>query len=511
MSNTEELEELRAYQLDSEESEDEVSAWWKKQYGQDKRAEGAALLKPWYSWKLWDRERKWRDRQQHDEEAEERAAEAEENKYQNSREASSGVGMTRSALPSASQSSALPSGSKRSALPSASQSSALPSGSRSSALPSGLTKGTEKDYKGSSLGYTRLRSDRAHLNPRPQSNLTEALSYGSQMKEPLGVRRIIVPRGTFSPGEVTRLAKTGIQVDWESENESEEEPSRSRVKAWRAAVQKAAKEAREKTWRSDTDGETSTDEEGTTDSSDSDSEDYEVRHKATYMYAASTMELLDRGLSPKHQSRLAAAVLEGDRKSYGEVIYEVNTKYKPVGKKVLPIPIALPTTDNPPLRRPPLSRDPYETPLVPHMPRFVPGGKLSEERIALLDFGPEGWLSAEERNLILMVLRLREGSIAFDGKERGKLKESYGDPYKIPVVPHVPWRQSALPIPLAAREKIIETFKLRMEEGIYENSTSAYSGRWFVVAKKDGKYRIVHDLQPLNGVTIRDAGVTIVS
>ncbi|KAK4691592.1 hypothetical protein P7C70_g9318, partial [Phenoliferia sp. Uapishka_3] len=37
--------------------------------------------------------------------------------------------------------------------------------------------------------------------------------------------------------------------------------------------------------------------------------------------------------------------------------------------------------------------------------------------------------------------------------------------------------------------------------------TSAYSGRWFVVAKKDGKYRIVHDLQPLNAVTIRDAGL----
>ncbi|KAK4701455.1 hypothetical protein P7C70_g4776, partial [Phenoliferia sp. Uapishka_3] len=497
-SNDEELEELRAYQLGSSESEDEVSVWWKQTYGQDKQGEGRALREPWYSWKLWDRERKWRDRQQPDAEAEKQAALAEENKYQNSREASLEVGTSRCALPSGSKSSALPSGSKSSALPSGSKSSALPSESKRSALPS---------RENTVHGVTRLRGDRAHLSPKPQIDLDEATSLGSQVKEPLGVRRIIVPRGSLSPGEVIKLAKTGIQISWESDSESEEEPSRSRVKTWRTGVQKATKEAREKTWRSDTEAESTTDESKSSTTSEAESEDYEVKHKATYLYSASTLELLERGLSPKHQHRLATAVLKEDRKSYNDIIFEVNTKYKPVGKKILPIPIALPTTDNPPLRRPPLSRDPYQTPLKPNMPRFVPGGKLSEERIALLDFGPEGWLSDEERNLILMVLRLREKSIAFDGKERGKLKESYGDPYKIPVVPHVPWRQSALPIPLAAREKIIETFKLRMEEGIYENSTSAYSGRWFVVAKKDGKYRIVHDLQPLNGVTIRDAGL----
>ncbi|KAK4690475.1 hypothetical protein P7C70_g9569, partial [Phenoliferia sp. Uapishka_3] len=242
-------------------------------------------------------------------------------------------------------------------------------------------------------------------------------------------------------------------------------------------------------------------------STETDTEEIKLRHTATYLYAASTIELLEGGLTPKHQQNLAKAVIDDDRKAYADVIFEVNTKYKPVGKKIHPVPIALPTNENPPLRRPPLSRDPYKTPLVPHMPRFVPGGKLSEERLLLIDFGPEGWLSDEERNLILMVLRLREGAIAFNGTERGQLKASYADPYKIPVVPHTPWRQSTLPIPLAAREKIIETFKTRMDEGIYENSTSAYSGRWFVVAKKDGKYRIVHDLQPLNAVTIRDAGL----
>ncbi|KAK4698134.1 hypothetical protein P7C70_g8103, partial [Phenoliferia sp. Uapishka_3] len=138
---------------------------------------------------------------------------------------------------------------------------------------------------------------------------------------------------------------------------------------------------------------------------------------------------------------------------------------------------------------------------------FVAGGRLTDERIAMMDFGPEGWLSSEERNLILNVLQLREEALAFDGSERGKLKATYAGPYKIPVVPHTPWRQLALPIPLAVREKIIETFKDWKKEGLYERSTSAYSGRWFAVAKNDRKYRIVHDLQPLNAVTIRDAGL----
>jgi len=49
--------------------------------------------------------------------------------------------------------------------------------------------------------------------------------------------------------------------------------------------------------------------------------------------------------------------------------------------------------------------------------------------------------------------------------------------------------------------------KLKMAAGVYEQSQSSYCSRWFMVLKKSSKLRIVHDLQPLNGVTIRDAGM----
>ncbi|KAK4706028.1 hypothetical protein P7C70_g168, partial [Phenoliferia sp. Uapishka_3] len=469
--------------------EDKVSVWWKETFGDSKEGEGMALQKPWYTYRLWDRQRKSLDLQNESKSADERSAIAEENTCRNAGRQTLLKGMSRLEKVKGSKavSKALPSDE--------------PCRKRVSDEPWGREASDEpcQTREGRSPGK------------RPKGDLDEALAAGSQLKEVM--RRIIVPKGTYTPGETLRLKKSGVEVveDGDCESEDELESVRNRIRTWRKNVHRILEEREAKTWRSDSTSDEET-EEGSdvTHVSDSEPEEEEkgmkLSHKGTYLYVAGTAELLQGGYSLKNQQELAEAVLASDRKAYENVVHEVNTKYKPVGKKILPIPIVLPTTDNPPLRRPPLSRDPYQTPLTPDMPKFEPGGKLTEERLALMDFGPEGWLSDDERNLMLNVLRIREKALAFDGSERGELKATYGDPYKIPVVPHTPWRQSALPIPLAAREKIIETFKARMEEGLYERSTSAYSGRWFVVAKKDGKYRIVHDLQPLNAVTIRDAG-----
>ncbi|PLW23529.1 hypothetical protein PCANC_28260, partial [Puccinia coronata f. sp. avenae] len=54
------------------------------------------------------------------------------------------------------------------------------------------------------------------------------------------------------------------------------------------------------------------------------------------------------------------------------------TKYKPVAKKVRPVNQAMPQSINPPLQRPPLTRNPYQTPLTPHPPDFTPTWKVTE-------------------------------------------------------------------------------------------------------------------------------------
>ncbi|SGY12132.1 BQ5605_C011g06399 [Microbotryum silenes-dioicae] len=169
----------------------------------------------------------------------------------------------------------------------------------------------------------------------------------------------------------------------------------------------------------------------------------------------------------------------------------VMTAYKKVGVKVHPVSIPYPPDKVTRLFLPTYSRDPYATPLEPQMPRFKYGGKLTEENVELIDLGGEGVLNDEERNLILGV---------------GLLKSTYAEPAHIATVPHEPWKQRPITIPAAIRERVVELVRQRIDTGLYEQSTSSYSSRWFVVQKKSGDLRIVHDLQELNGKTIRNSG-----
>jgi len=56
-------------------------------------------------------------------------------------------------------------------------------------------------------------------------------------------------------------------------------------------------------------------------------------------------------------------------------------------------------------------------------------------------------------------------------------------------------------------DDVIDVIKKKIAAGVYEPSDASYRSRWFCVKKKNGSLRIVHDLQPLNAVTIRNAAV----
>ncbi|MBW0520210.1 hypothetical protein O181_059925 [Austropuccinia psidii MF-1] len=182
-------------------------------------------------------------------------------------------------------------------------------------------------------------------------------------------------------------------------------------------------------------------------------------------------------------------------------------KYKSVLKKVKPVNETMPQDINPPLGRPPISRDPYNTPLSPKPPKFVVTSKITQERFELIYFGPPGWLSEEERSLLISVIVLSKKAIAFSAEESGLLNHSYGKPYKIPVIPYTPWQKKPIPIPKPTIPQFIELVRERIRTGFYEQSTSSYTSPVFCVAKSNGKLRIVHDLQDLNKVTIKDAGL----
>ena len=56
-------------------------------------------------------------------------------------------------------------------------------------------------------------------------------------------------------------------------------------------------------------------------------------------------------------------------------------------------------------------------------------------------------------------------------------------------------------------DDVIDIIKKKIIAGVYEPSDASYHSRWFCVKKKNGSLCIVHDLQPLNAVTICNAAV----
>ena len=91
-------------------------------------------------------------------------------------------------------------------------------------------------------------------------------------------------------------------------------------------------------------------------------------------------------------------------------------------------------------------------------------------------------------------------------EEKGKFSDDYFDPVVTPTVEHVPWVLKNILILPGKYNKIIRIIKDKITSGVYELSNSSYCSCWFCIYKKDGKsLHIVHNLQPLNAIAIKDS------
>ena len=180
--------------------------------------------------------------------------------------------------------------------------------------------------------------------------------------------------------------------------------------------------------------------------------------------------------------------------------------YKKVARKVKPVAASLPE-DFRTLRR--IPSDPLLS--LPHLsvhpPDFTPGSRLTQERLDDLQLNRYGFLWPEELKLLQHILLLNELGLAWTEAEKGRFRDDYFSPVKIPIVEHIPWAQRNIPIPTGIQNEVIQIFKDKFAAGVYEHSDASYRSRWFCVKKKSGALRLVHDLQPLNAVTIRNSGV----
>lgn len=182
------------------------------------------------------------------------------------------------------------------------------------------------------------------------------------------------------------------------------------------------------------------------------------------------------------------------------------TAYKRVDRKVKPVPGVFPE-DAKVIRRFPENPLASLQPLPIKPPKFVENGRLTQERLEAMKLNPDGFLWPEEEKLFHHILQLHQNTFVFEDSQRGSFREDYFTPYIIPVVPHEPWAFANIPIPPGIKERVMQLLKEKMDAGVYELCQSSYRSRWFCVLKKNGKLRIVHDLQPLNKVTIKEAGL----
>ncbi|KNF03141.1 hypothetical protein PSTG_03726 [Puccinia striiformis f. sp. tritici PST-78] len=196
-------------------------------------------------------------------------------------------------------------------------------------------------------------------------------------------------------------------------------------------------------------------------------------------------------IKPKNNKKIGALLSNGLGWTFQKKLCEswkdgalwCMTKYKPVAKKVRPVNQPIPQALNPPLKRPPLLRDPYKTPLTPHPPEFTPTERFTEEHLKVLNFGPKDFLWEEELKLFKHLIVTREQVLAFSPEERGLLKHSYGLPYIIPVVDHIPWQKKLLESGSGPKQhtrnsqeetyaKPIEERQTRFKKRTYHSSTA---------------------------------------
>jgi hypothetical protein len=180
--------------------------------------------------------------------------------------------------------------------------------------------------------------------------------------------------------------------------------------------------------------------------------------------------------------------------------------YKKVARKVHPILASLPEDfhcvhcipEDPLLSLLPLPRLP---------PDFTPGIRLMQEWLEALQLNAHNFLHMEELKLLQHILKLNEAGLAWTEEEKGHFKDDYFSPVKIPTIEHIPWAHRNIPILTGILDEVIQIFKDKFVASVYKHSDASYQSCWFCIKKKSSALCLIHDLQPLNMVTIHNSGI----
>jgi hypothetical protein len=101
----------------------------------------------------------------------------------------------------------------------------------------------------------------------------------------------------------------------------------------------------------------------------------------------------------------------------------------------------------------------------------------------------------------------REIALAWDFIKIGKVKPEIFFPVQIRIVDYKAWYCAGFPIPKTLNQTVIEMLNDRINKGVLEPCHGLYRNLWFLVKKKDGKYRLVNYAVEFNRVIIRNANL----
>lgn len=141
-------------------------------------------------------------------------------------------------------------------------------------------------------------------------------------------------------------------------------------------------------------------------------------------------------------------------------------------------------------------------------PRFTDdpvGSRLTPERMVSIPVGEE--LTEQEKELFYECLMNREMTLAWNMSEIGRIRPEVTPPLKIDTIDHEPWQAPSFPVPKALKQEVNEMLRERLRNGVLEPCQGPYRNPWFLVKKKNGKYRLINSATNINRVTIKDANL----
>lgn len=132
---------------------------------------------------------------------------------------------------------------------------------------------------------------------------------------------------------------------------------------------------------------------------------------------------------------------------------------------------------------------------------------LSDLELDELTAGAASVLEPKELDYLKESLRTRPHVFAYDEAERGHLNEAKYPPVRLYTLDHEPWNCAMPKIPPFKAQAAIDYLRMAEKNGIIEPCSGSYAGNWMLLPKGDGRFRFVQDFQELNRVSVKNSAI----